>query len=279
MRVPVYAMFTLNHFIWLFICFLVGGTAVVCLKKYKPSLRTVLTIACIGCIVSEVIKTFSVLKMVPSTDGSSMHLVLEMQHLPLHLCSIQIIFIFTARFAHNKKMVETLLAFMYPTCTLGALFALALPSIFSSSVDVSQAFTHPLAYQFFLFHTMLVVLGSYIAWSGEVDIRPRHYLSTLGILSGLAFLSLYLNSIFADMTYVNGELVSVDYSPNFFFTQDTPIGIELYEKWQWYLYICIIVALAVVLIGLFYLPFFIKTKKIKDPKNKISAAAKGGNGK
>lgn len=275
----MHAMFTLNHFIWLGICFLLGGAAVVCLKKYKPPLRKVLTIACIGCIVSEVVKTLSVLKMVPSTDGSSMHLVLEMQHLPLHLCSIQIIFIFMARFASNKKTVEVLLAFMYPTCTIGALFALALPSIFSSSVDVSQAFTHPLAYQFFLFHTMLVVLGSYIAWSGEADIRPRHYLSTLGILAGLAFLSLYFNSIFADMTYVNGELVSVDYSPNFFFTQDTPIGIELYEKWQWYLYIGIITALALVLIGLFYLPFFIKAKKIKASENKFSTTSKGETGK
>lgn len=271
-------MFTLNHFIWLAVCLLVGVISAAYLRKYRPSLRTVLSVACVGCIISEVIKTFSVLKMVPSADGSSMHLILEMQHLPLHLCSIQIIFIFMARFAHNKKTVETILAFMYPTCTLGALFALALPSIFSSSIKVSQAFTHPLAYQFFLFHTMLVILGTYIALSGEVDIRPRHYFSTLGILAGLAFLSLYLNSIFAETTYVNGELVSVDYSPNFFFTQDTPIGIELYEKWQWYLYMAIIVALAVVLIGLFYLPFFIKAAKLKKNEKNFKAAHKAANG-
>ncbi len=271
-------MFTLNHFIWLAVCLLVGVISAAYLRKYRPSLRTVLSVACVGCIISEVIKTFSVLKMVPSADGSSMHLILEMQHLPLHLCSIQIIFIFMARFAHNKKTVETILAFMYPTCTLGALFALALPSIFSASIKVSQAFTHPLAYQFFLFHTMLVILGTYIALSGEVDIRPRHYLSTLGILAGLAFLSLYLNSIFAETTYVNGELVSVDYSPNFFFTQDTPIGIELYEKWQWYLYMAIIVALAVVLIGLFYLPFFIKAAKLKKNEKKFKDAHKAANG-
>ncbi len=272
-------MFTLNHFIWIGICFLLCAAAACWLKKYKPSLRRVLDIACIGSIISEIVKTLSVLKMVPSSDGGSMYLVLEMQHLPLHLCSIQIIFIFLARFSHNKRTVETILAFMYPTCTVGALFALALPSIFSSSIDVSQAFTHPLAYQFFLFHVMLVILGAYIALSGEVDIRPCHYLSTLGILSGLAFGSLYINSIFADMTYVNGELVSVDYAPNFFFTQDTPIGIELNEKWQWYLYISIIVALAVMLIGLFYLPFFIRAKKRKELKNIFSAVPKGKNGK
>lgn len=256
-------MFTAHHFVWLALCAALIAASALFLIRRKPPLQAVLTAVCVVCVLSELIKTFSMAEMVPSSDGSRMHVYLRMQHLPLHLCSLQILLIFYVRFTQNARLRETVLAFMYPTCLLGAFFALMILTIFSTSITPQQAFTHPLAYQFFLFHTMLVILGTYIALSGEVDIRPRHYFSTLGILAGLAFLSLYLNSIFAETTYVNGELVSVDYSPNFFFTQDTPIGIELYEKWQWYLYMAIIVALAVVLIGLFYLPFFIKASKLK----------------
>lgn len=254
-------MFTLNHFIWLGICLILCTAAFRWLKTHRPPLKTVLSIACAVSVLSELTKTLSVLEMVPSADGSTTHLYLEMQHMPLHLCSIQILFIFYARFAKDGPVREALLAFMYPSCTLGALFALALPSIFSTSISVSQAFTHPLAYQFFLYHAMLVVLGITIARSGEVDIRPKHYLSSLGILGVLGFCSIYFNSMFATPTYENGVLVSVDYSTNFFFTQRTPIGIALTEKWQWFLYMGIIAALAALLIALFYLPYFRRAKK------------------
>lgn len=257
-------MFTIYHFIWLFICALVLVASFVFLHRKKPALQKVLSAACVLSVISEVIKTFSVLEMVPSADGSTLYPYLEMQHLPLHLCSIQLIFIFYTRFSSNSKLRETLLAFMYPTCTMGALLAIAMPSIFSNSIDVSQAFTHPLAYQYFLYHVLLIVLGIYIARCGEVDIRPKHFLSSLGILGGLGVLSLYLNSIFAVPTYVNGDLVSVDYSPNLFFTIKTPIGIPLTEKWHWLVYIGIIALLAVVLLALFYLPFFLKNRKKRE---------------
>lgn len=256
-------MFTVYHFIWLAICLPLCTVGLYLLNKKKPPLKKVLSWACVGSVLSEVIKTLSVLEMVPSADGSSMHLYLEMGHLPLHLCSIQILFIFYARFGKEGKAKETLLAFMYPSCTLGAFFAIMLPSIFSSSIRVDQAFTHPLAYQFFLFHCMLVMLGLYIAMCGEIHITGKHYLSSLGILSVLAFISLYLNSIFAVPTYVNGELASVEYSTNFFFTQYTPIGIELTTKGEWFAYMGIILALALTLIGLFYLPFILKERKAK----------------
>ncbi|MBE5957004.1 MAG: hypothetical protein E7253_11220 [Lachnospiraceae bacterium] len=256
-------MFTINHLIWAVICGVLLFLGFISLKKYRPTLQQVLNIACIGAIVSEVIKTFSVLQVVPSTDGSTMYLYMELGHLPFHLCSIQILFIFIARFAGDSKAKETLLAFMYPTCAAGAFLAILLPSIFTSSIDISQAFTHPLAYQYFLYHTMLILLGVYIPMSGEVKIQGKHLLSSLGILVLLAFVSLYLNSMFAVPTYVNGELVSVDYMSNFFFTQATPIGIALTEKWHWFVYYGIIVVIANVMLGAFYAPFM-KKKDKKD---------------
>ena len=44
---------------------------------------------------------------------------------------------------------------------------------------------------------MLVVLGLYIPLSREVELRPRHYLSTMAIVVAAGFVSFYLNSAFA----------------------------------------------------------------------------------
>lgn len=228
------------------------------LLKAKPDLSRVLTSACVVSVLSELIKTLSMAKMVPATNGTTMHVYIEMSHLPLHLCSLQILLIFFVRFTQNAKLRETILAFMYPTCMIGAFLALMIPTIFSTSIEVAQAFTHPLAYQYFLYHTMLVVLGLYIPLSKQVDIRPKHYLSTIGLLGAAGFVSIYLNSMFASPTYVNNKLVSVDYTPNFFFTYRTPIGIKLTELWHWYLYLVIIVLIAALAVGACYLPYFKK---------------------
>lgn len=254
-------MFSLYHFIWLGICFviLVFGTYV--LKKYQIPMKDLLTICCVLCVVSELIKTFSAIRLVPSVDGSQYYPYIEMQHLPLHLCSLQILCIFYLRFSHNERIKDILYGFMYPTCIAGAFMALALPSIFTESIKVTQAFTHPLAYQFFLYHTMLIVLGIRILQSNEVQLCKKHYFYTLGILCVLAFLSLYANSMFAHSIYENGILQHVDYTPNLFFTYQPPIDIAITELWQWYVYLGVIILLALVLITLFYLPYLVKNEK------------------
>ncbi|MBQ4093315.1 MAG: YwaF family protein [Firmicutes bacterium] len=253
-------MFSFYHILWLILCALFITISMVMLKKYRPSLKQVLTVACIVSVCSELIKTMSMIQIVPSGDGTMFFPYLELQHLPLHLCSIQILMIFYCRFAKESSTKEAILAFMYPTCIAGAFLALMMPSIFNATIEVTQCFTHPIAYQYFLFHSMLIILGLWIPFSGDTEIRPKHYLSSLGILFGMGFLSLYLNSIFASPTYANGELVSVNYTPNLFFTYETPIGLDLTELWQWYLYFGIIIALVILLMTLFYLPFF-KRKK------------------
>lgn len=257
-------MFTAQHFLWLSICFVIITGSIIYLYKKKPSMKTVLTVACVICVLSELVKTFSMMQMVPSSNGKRMYLYLEMQHLPLHLCSIQILLIFYARFTENLKKRTAILAFLYPTGVLGSFFALIMPTIFKTNIKITQAFTHPLAYQFFLYHAMLLVLGAYIAFSGQVEIKPKHYLTTLGLLGGLAFASLYLNSIFAQPVYKNNKLVSVEHSPNYFFTYRTPVGIKLTEMWHWAVYLVILTVLAVLLIGLFYLIYF----KLSKHKNK-----------
>ena len=256
-------MFSVYHFMWLGICVALIGGGLAWLIKNKPDLERVLTFACVIAVLSEVIKTISMLQMVPSADGSRMFLYLEMNHLPLHLCSLPIFFIFYVRFAKPGKLRDAVLAFMYPSCTIGAFFALLIPTIFSTSIKVTQAFIHPIGYQFFLFHAMLILLGLYIPLSGQVNLRPKHYLTTLEILGVIAFASIYLNSLEASPIYENGKLLSVEYSPNFFFTYRTPIGIKLTEMWHWYVYLGVLLVLALALIAVFYIPVFIKAKRNK----------------
>ena len=155
-------MFSFYHILWLILCALLITISVVMLKKYRPSLKQVLTIACVVSVCSELIKTISMIQIVPSSDGTMFFPYLELQHLPLHLCSIQILMIFYCRFAKESSTKEAILAFMYPTCIAGAFLALMMPSIFNATIEVTQCFTHPIAYQYFLFHSMLIILGLWI---------------------------------------------------------------------------------------------------------------------
>ena len=72
---------------------------------------------------------------------------------------------FYTRFSHNERLRTALLAFMYPSCLAGALLALLMPSIVPGSVAVEDMFRAPLAYQYFLYHSALIVLGAYIPLS------------------------------------------------------------------------------------------------------------------
>ena len=251
-------MFSIQHFIWMVISAGIIAGLVIALAKKRPPLKSVLTSAFVICVFSELVKVLSCIELVPSTDGSVLYPYLELQHLPFHLCSIQILMILYCRFAKGDILKspgkQYILRFMYPTCVIGAAFAIILPSIFSTTITVNQAFTHPIAYQTFIYHAMLIAFGVYIPMSGEVSFSWKTYRKTMLFLGLVTFMALYLNSLFASVTYQNGKLVSVDYVTNFFFVYKTPIGLALNSKLAWMIYLLIIVVLAFILIWLLYLP-------------------------
>ena len=247
-------MFSIQHIIWLFISFALIVYFLVSYRKKRPPFNQVLNYCLIVCCLSEFTKVFSVLEMVSSQDGSIMYPYIPMNHLPLHLCSIQIPFIAFVRFTENRKLRDALLAFMYPSCLLGALSALAMPSIFSTTISVNQAFTHPMAYQFFLYHSMLIILGFIIAWSGEIKWTWKDYWRCMIIIALMGFISLYVNSMFAQPTYLNGVLQHVDFWPNFLFTYQNPIGIKITTIQGWYLYLIILCAVVALLSAICYYP-------------------------
>ena len=248
-------MFTWRHFVWLGICFILVTAAVYTAEKKKPALKQVLTFACVIAMLSELLKMISVIELVPSANGELLLPYLPMNHLPLHFCGIQILFIFYTRFTSNRILRDKMLAFMYPTCVVGALLALAMPSIFQTSISVEQAFTSPMAYQFFIYHSMLISLGLIIARSGEISFTKKTMLNTMQGVIILGVISVYVNSMLASPTYVDGKLVSVDFWTNFFFTIQNPLGIKLTAIWQWWLYLVIILILACISVLLCYLPF------------------------
>lgn len=254
-------MFTTNHFIWLGICLILITAALIFLLRRKTPLRSVLTVCCALAVVSEYIKVFTAVKMLPLSGSMGLYPFFDPGHLPFHLCTIQIPLLFYTRFARPGKNRDRALAFMYPTCAAGAFFALLLPSIFPSSLDVSQAFVHPLAYQYFLFHTALFVLGLYIPLSGEIRLTPRRLLGTCAMITLLGFLSIYVNTASSSAVYENTKAAELTFGANFFFTMQPPIPIALTEKWQWIVYYGILHLIAYLLITALYLPFLLRRRR------------------
>lgn len=253
-------MFSVQHIIWLIISILGILCSLKLIKDKNLTINNVLTAGCIVSVFSEISKMVSVIELVPSANGTLLRPYIAVNHLPLHLCSLQILLIFYTRFTENKKMRENFLAFMYPSCIVGALAALLMPSIFTTTITPAQAFSHLIAYQFFIFHSMLIVLGITIARSGEIKWEKKHIYSCILIMLLLGFLSIYINSILASPTYVDGVLQHVDFWPNFMFTYDNPLGIPMTKLWHWYLYLAILVAIMVSMSFLFYLPLIKKNK-------------------
>ena len=249
-------MFSIPHIIWLIVCILLLVGGVFYLLKYRPKLNKVLTVCFIIAILSELTKIFSEIEMIPDANGYY-YPYLGKGHLPFHLCSIQIIFITYVKFAKDGKTRDMILAFMFPTALLGALIAIFVPTIFINGT--AEAY-EPLAFQYFLYHVMLVLLGIYIPLSKQVNITAKHYISTISILGVLGFVSIYIN---AALSTVNHETMIYEDVINFFFTYSFAIKLPVTELWHWYLYLIGLLVLVVVAIGLCYTPYFIKERKEK----------------
>lgn len=251
-------MFTWRHILWLAICAAIIIMLVKSFDRIKPKLTQVLKTALITAAASELVKVFSTIQLLPSADGTLIGPYIPMNHLPLHFCSIQILLIAYSLFTENVKNREKVFAFMAPTCVIGGLLALAMPSIFTTTIPVEEAFIRPVSYQFFIFHAMLVALGLIITRSQEIEWKFSHYTSSLMLVYLLGFISIYLNSLLASPAYVNGRLISVDFWTNFFFTYQNPLNIPMRELWQWYLYLLLMVVSAAILLFLFYYPLIKK---------------------
>ena len=261
-------MFSLYHFIWIFLCILLICSGIAYCKNRNISTQSTLCFCTYGAVVSETVKVLSCVEVIPSSDGLSFYPYLQLQHMPFHLCSLMIIVIFLAYFTRNEKTRELLLQFSYPVCLAGGVLAIFIPTIFINSISSDQAFSHPLAYQYFLYHCMLVVLSYQIARDKSIHFNWKGYWNTLKILGLLAIISIYLNSLFSAPVYENGELISIEYSTNLMYTFRFPLGFSITCKTQWLLYILFLVILASTVVALLDLPLIQSEKR--DHRNKAA---------
>lgn len=266
-------MFSTGHFIWMGISTaMVTAGLFLCYEK-RPGLDRMLTICLVIGVASEVAKILYETQIVPvvvpvvtsagleyqATGAFAPYLKLE--HLPLELCSMQILFILIARILKDGVWRRRLLGFMFVTCILGAGIAVVLSSIAPEFATTKDFLTSPRAWQFFIYHSMLIVLGIYLAFCPESGIRFRHLGSSLIGLFLLDFTSFYTNSISTEPVYRGMKLQGVSYHLNYFSSYDDPLGIYMTTKEQWLIYLAVRLLIAATLVVLCYMPFYFKEKR------------------
>ncbi len=227
-------MFTLNHFIWLgIICVYVLALLFVT-KRFRISFQNILYYMSAISIGSELLKTF--VNMIASPDGG---LHLDPGDLPLHLCSIQIFFIFYLTLSKNEPVKRVLKLFMFPTMMIGAVLALLIPT-------VGVRFSNPQVWQYFIFHGSLIFFAVYMLKEGMIDMKGRDFGRNYALLAILAMCGIWVNSI-----------LSV-YDTNFLYLTRPPMDnlpiLNLDNGW--FCYFLIFINIAVLLVALVQLPIY-----------------------
>ncbi len=195
-------MFGLKHIILLCVCAAYVALTLLITRKKRPELKIVLKSLLVVGGVSETLKVFTYVVDNEAEKGG----YLPKTDLPFHLCSVQIIFMLILVLSENERLRRVLLSFMYPTCLIGGIAAMLLPTY--------SALNNPvITVQYFLYHSSIVIFAIYLISFCELKFEFRDYVSALLMLYGFFFVAIYLNS------WVN------DYrSPiNFMYVVDPPV--------------------------------------------------------
>lgn len=190
-------------------------------------------------LAAELVKLFAYTLMNEKTLGG----YLPKTDLPLHLCSFQVIFMAILVFAKNENLKRIIRSFMLPTCLVGGLAAILIPT--SSSVSSLNVIT----FEYFGYHAAIMVFSLRMILGSDVEFTVRDYASCLTVLLLTMFCAMYINSILyngtADGNFVyevtDGEHVGTVQLTviNFMYTADPPVsGLPfLNETHGWAVYI------------------------------------------
>lgn len=264
-------MFTTGHLIWIGISIVLIIAGILYLKKTKPPLIKVIKICFFLGLISEFVKIFSVALIVPVVNPAVVMQngqpvltyipendytpLLGSEHIPLELCSLQIVLMLLAILIKDEKKKQNIYAIMYPTGVIGGVFGIVFSGAASYAALMGDFFTSARMYQFFLYHSMIVVLSIYIGMCPESGLTFKKWRLALFALILMDIPTFYLNSVLSNKVYFNGELVGATHRINLFSSYVNPLGLVLTEKWQWLLYLLIRFVLALILLILVYIPF------------------------
>ena len=240
-------MFGTKHCIILAIC-VVAAVVAVFFGRKQPLDRLAKILLGVG-LTSEFIKIFYYILANEATHGG----ILPKTDLPFHLCSIQIIFTAVLVYGKSDKFKELLLSFMIPSCLLGGLAALLIPT--SSSLTGGWI----LSVQYFGYHVAIICFALILLISAQPKLTIRHYFNCLKFTVVLLLVAIYINSILYDGVS----------NINFMYVASPPQnGLPyLTEKYGWLVYIAHYAGLVIFCIILCYLkPIFQALQR----KNKVT---------
>ena len=257
------SLYGTNHIIFLCIS-LIAITSFYLIMKNKDLTVWLKVMLYLG-ILSELIKVVSYTIMNEGTYNG----YLPKTDLPFHLCSIQIIFILILNISKNEKLNRFILSFMLPTCLVGGIMALLLPTSSSRSVLIISC-------QYFLYHSMLIAFSIYLFTSKNIKWEFEDYKNSLKFLLIMAFFAIYINSMCYDVveyTVEDGKKI-VEYVSrvNFMYIVDPPAeNLPILNKNDgWLAYIIRYALVAVSVITLCYIKPIIIYIKQKLSKQTIS---------
>ncbi|MBR2265031.1 MAG: YwaF family protein [Firmicutes bacterium] len=268
-------MFSTGHLIWIGISVvLIAGGLLYCLRR-RPPLRRILYVCFIIGIASELIKVLSAIQIVPMVDpaiveqGGALAVewiptgeytpYLAMEHLPLELCSLYLVFLLLSLVVKHERWKRGLYAVMFASGVLGGFMGIVMSSIAGDYDSTAAFFTSVRAWQFFLFHAMVVMSSLYLGFCEESGLRFADWKKAILGQLMLDIPTFYINSVFSSEVYMNDQVVGVSHRINYFSSYVNPLGLVLTEKWQWIVYLLGRDALAFSLIVLLFL--LLKGKK------------------
>ena len=267
-------MFSPAHIAFILLSAALIAAGVLVIRRTRPSLDRLIKVCFVLGLISEAVKVFCVIEIMPVVEPviengmlvyrqtGAFAPYLQAEHLPLELCSLQLVFMLLV--IRRRSLKRKLLALMYATALVGGVIAILLSSIAPEFKTAAAFFSAPRAWQFFLYHAMIVTLGIAIGMDREYDLHFRDLrYALLGVL-GLDFIIYYVNSIMSVPYYQGDTLMGIAYAVNYFSSYNNPLGIVMSSKAQYALYLLIRLVLAVVLIVLVFVPFAVRDKKERE---------------
>ena len=272
-------MYSTAHIIFIIISLVLIVAGIMICEKKKVTIPSLIKVCFLIALICEVIKIFTIIDIVPVVetvvkDGVIVYKetgrfspYIKAEHLPFELCSYQIIFLFLARVVKNEVWKRRIYSLIYATALIGGTLAIFLSSIAPEYDTTSEFLLSIRAWEFYIYHSMIVVIAIIIARDKDNYLRFGDIKWTCIILLLLDIFSFYLNSIFSIPVYKNDSLIGLEYAVNYFSSYNNPLGIVLNTKKAYLTYLMLRFIIALILIVIIYLPF-LKRDKVLDDENK-----------